>query len=145
MGGKTWSKLEERFFWKTIVPQSPKAVKPSDRIHDWKACAEIMQREMGVNARRKYSKLMLCASYGSTTTFLHTYLLTNVPHPSKVEHYFQNVQTGHKSPCAREFVVEHKRELGEFRKRPMLDSMAEESPGRGQRLIDCCWDPEKAY
>ncbi|PTB69623.1 hypothetical protein BBK36DRAFT_1094450, partial [Trichoderma citrinoviride] len=93
MGGKTWSKLEERFFWKTIVPQSPKAVKPSDRINDWKVCAEIMQREMGVNARRKYSKLML------------------------FEHYFQNVQTGHRSPCAREFVVEHKRELGEFRKR----------------------------
>ncbi|KAL7945608.1 hypothetical protein V8C42DRAFT_323650 [Trichoderma barbatum] len=96
MGGKTWSKQEERFFWKIIVPQSPKAVEPSDRIHDWRVCAEIMQQEMGVNARRKYSKLML------------------------FEHYFQNVQTGHKSPCAREFVVEHKRELGEFRKRQLL-------------------------
>ena len=41
-----------------------------------------------------------------------------------VEHYFQNVQTGHRSPCAREFVVEHKRELGEFHKRQMLGSMA---------------------
>lgn len=60
MGGKTWSRQEERFFWKTIIPQSPKAVKPADRIHDWEVCAEIMQREMGVNARRKYSKLMLC-------------------------------------------------------------------------------------
>lgn len=112
MGGKTWSRQEERFFWKTIVPQSPKAVKPADRIHDWKACAEIMQREMGVNARRKYSKLML------------------------FEHYFQNVQTGHKSPCAREFVVEHKRELGEFRKRRVLpDSMAEEIPVRSQERM----------
>ncbi|PTB42159.1 uncharacterized protein TrAFT101_008740 [Trichoderma asperellum] len=92
MGGKTWSRQEERFFWRTIVPQSPKAVKPSDRVHDWKVCAEIMQQEMGVNARRKYSKLML------------------------FEHYFQNVQTGHKSPCAREFVVEHKRALVEFRR-----------------------------
>lgn len=62
MGGKTWSRQEERFFWRTIVPQSPKAVKPSDRVHDWKVCAEIMQQEMGMNARRKYSKLMLCAS-----------------------------------------------------------------------------------
>ncbi|PNP39379.1 hypothetical protein TGAMA5MH_08798 [Trichoderma gamsii] len=61
MGGKTWSRQEERFFWRTIVPQSPKAVKPSDRVHDWKVCAEIMQQEMGANARRKYSKLMLCA------------------------------------------------------------------------------------
>ncbi|KAM0518421.1 hypothetical protein ACHAPE_004184 [Trichoderma viride] len=91
MGGKTWSRQEERFFWRTIVPRSPKAVKPSDRVHDWKVCAEIMQQEMGANARRKYSKLML------------------------FEHYFQNVQTGHKSPCAREFVVEHKRALSEFR------------------------------
>ncbi|KAL6701012.1 hypothetical protein J3F84DRAFT_137221 [Trichoderma pleuroticola] len=112
MGGKTWSKQEERFFWKTIVPQSPKAVKPADRIHDWKVCAEIMQREMGANARRKYSKLML------------------------FEHYFQNVQTGHKSPCAREFVVEHKRELGEFRKRQVLsDSMAEEILVRSQERM----------
>ncbi|KAL7915190.1 hypothetical protein GGI35DRAFT_173095 [Trichoderma velutinum] len=93
MGGKTWSRQEERFFWKIIVPQSPKAVKPADRIHDWKVCAEIMQRELGVNARRKYSKLML------------------------FEHYFQNVQTGHKSPCAREFVVEHKRELVQSQER----------------------------
>ncbi|KAH6611268.1 hypothetical protein Trco_001288 [Trichoderma cornu-damae] len=93
MGGKTWSKQEERFFWRTIVPQSPKAVRPSDRIYDWKVCAEIMQREMGASARRKYSKLML------------------------FEHYFQNVQTGHKSPCAREFVLEHKRELAQAQQR----------------------------
>ncbi|EGR49485.1 uncharacterized protein TRIREDRAFT_106219 [Trichoderma reesei QM6a] len=118
MGGKTWSKQEERFFWKTIVPQSPKAVKPSDRVHDWKACAEIMQREMGTNARRKYSKLML------------------------FEHYFQNVQTGHRSPCAREFVVEHKRELGEFRKGQMLDPMAGDSPASS--TTDGYWDAEKA-
>lgn len=31
-----------------------------------------------------------------------------------VEHYFQNVQTGHKSPHARKFVAEHMRELGVF-------------------------------
>ncbi|KAL7937106.1 hypothetical protein V8C35DRAFT_215735 [Trichoderma chlorosporum] len=112
MGGKTWSKQEERFFWKTIVPQSPKAVKPSDRIHDWKNCAEIMQQAMGANARRKYSKLML------------------------FEHYFQNVQTGHRSPCAREFVMEHKRELGEFRRRHMLShSEAEENPARAQQRM----------
>ncbi|KAK1253500.1 hypothetical protein MKX07_001577 [Trichoderma sp. CBMAI-0711] len=140
MGGKTWSKQEERFFWKTIVPQSPKAVKPSDRVHDWKACAEIMQRELGTNARRKYSKLMLCASYRSTTSPLNL-ILIDAP-ISPVEHYFQNVQTGHRSPCAREFVVEHKRELGEFRKGQMLDPMAGDSPASS--TTDGYWDAEKA-
>ncbi|KAM0258803.1 hypothetical protein ACHAQJ_003645 [Trichoderma viride] len=112
MGGKTWSKQEERFFWRTIVPQSPKAVKPSDRVHDWRVCAEIMQQKMGVNARRKYSKLML------------------------FEHYFQNVQTGHRSPCAREFVVEHKRALGESRKIEMVsDIMAEKDSVQAQQGI----------
>lgn len=54
----------------------------------------------------------------------------------QVEHYFQNVQTGHKSPCAREFVVEHKRELGEFRKRQALpDSMTEEVSVRSQERM----------
>ncbi|KAM0452363.1 hypothetical protein ACHAO4_005574 [Trichoderma viride] len=122
MGGKTWSRQEERFFWRTIVPQSPKAVKPSDRVHDWKICAEIMQQEMGVNARRKYSKLML------------------------FEHYFQNVQTGHKSPCAREFVVEHKRALSEFRKGEVMafDVMTEKDLVEAQQRIHAVVQSEAA-
>lgn len=38
-----------------------------------------------------------------------------MPHAAdllSVEHYFQNVKTGHKSPCAKEFVSVHKQELG---------------------------------
>lgn len=60
MGGKTWSKKEERFFWEQIIPQSPKAVKRPLRIADWEECAQIMQRAMGEDARRAYTKLMLC-------------------------------------------------------------------------------------
>lgn len=60
MGGKTWSRDEEEFFWHVIIPQSPKAVKVEDRINDWEECAKIMVRAMGKEARRKYTRLMLC-------------------------------------------------------------------------------------
>src|SRR5687768_9639723 len=60
MGGKTWSFEEERFFWHEIVPQSPKAVNPVNRILDWELCARQMQAAMGSQARRRYTKLMLC-------------------------------------------------------------------------------------
>ncbi|KAK5993590.1 hypothetical protein PT974_07024 [Cladobotryum mycophilum] len=87
MGGKTWSREEEHMFWRVVVPQSPKAVNPSDRLINWETCAQTMQEKMGKGARRRYTKLML------------------------FEHYFQNVTTGHKSPHARKFVLEHKRQL----------------------------------
>lgn len=60
MGGKTWSRLEEEYFWDVIIPQSPKGVKPSERCKDWEQCARHMQDVMGTAARRKYTKLMLC-------------------------------------------------------------------------------------
>ncbi|KAK0383538.1 hypothetical protein NLU13_9449 [Sarocladium strictum] len=87
MGGKTWSFEEERFFWREIVPLSPKGANPLDRTLDWDMCARRMQHAMGPQARRKYTKLML------------------------FEHYFQNVSTGHMSPHALAFVNEHKRQL----------------------------------
>jgi hypothetical protein len=60
MGGKTWSLEEEKTFWRFIVPQSPKAAKRCDRLKDWDQCASIMQWKTGKNARRTYTKLMLC-------------------------------------------------------------------------------------
>lgn len=107
MGGKTWSFDEEKFFWHEIIPQSPKGVNPVDRIMDWEACARRMQASMGENARRKYTKLMLCE---------YMLRMASDHGPSAddfaVEHYFQNVSTGHMSPHALAFVNEHKRHLG---------------------------------
>lgn len=60
MGGKTWSTEEERLFWKEIIPQSPAAVKQSERRETWDNCARIMQREMGELRRRVYTRTMLC-------------------------------------------------------------------------------------
>ncbi|KAI9149364.1 Mitochondrial import inner membrane translocase subunit tim22 [Paramyrothecium foliicola] len=84
MGGKTWSKEEETYFWHVIIPQSPKAIKESDRAYSWTKCAEIMQEAMSHNPRRRFTYLMLS------------------------EHFYQNVHTGHFSPFAREFVEEYK-------------------------------------
>lgn len=55
----------------------------------------------------------------------------------QVEHYFQNVQTGHRSPCAREFVVEHKRALSEFRREEEVafDIMTEKDLVEAQQRI----------
>ena len=60
MGGKTWSRLEEKCFWRTIIPQSPKAVNEANRAKDWQELAELMQEQMGDKPRRKYTRLMLC-------------------------------------------------------------------------------------
>ncbi|KJZ73156.1 hypothetical protein HIM_07540 [Hirsutella minnesotensis 3608] len=87
MGGKTWSREEELFFWRTIVPMSPKSATQSGKAVDWEQCALIMLKHFGDKARRKYTKLML------------------------FEHYFQNITTGHKSPRATDLVTEHKRHL----------------------------------
>ncbi|KAL2887847.1 Phosphatidylglycerophosphatase GEP4 mitochondrial [Ceratocystis lukuohia] len=61
MVGKQWSPGEEKFFWKKIVPRSPKRLgihrlNPED---SWDHLAEIMQRSMGNDARRKYTGLSL--------------------------------------------------------------------------------------
>ncbi|VUC22695.1 unnamed protein product [Clonostachys rosea] len=87
MGGKTWNKEEELFFWRTIIPQSPQAANMSDRLKSWDQCAAIMQEMMGRSKRRIYTKTML------------------------YEHYYQNIKTRRHSPQARPFVREHLQEL----------------------------------
>lgn len=64
----------------------------------------------------------------------------------QVEHYFQNVQTGHKSPCAREFVVEHKRALSEFCKGEVVafDVMTEKDLVEAQQRIHAVVQSEAA-
>ncbi|RCI17127.1 hypothetical protein L249_2109 [Ophiocordyceps polyrhachis-furcata BCC 54312] len=87
MGGKTWSRDEELLFWRIIVPVSPKAAVDTGLRHTWAECATKMKLHfegLGKRPRRKYTKLML------------------------FEHYYQNVETGHKSPHGRDLVAEHK-------------------------------------
>jgi hypothetical protein len=62
MGGKVWTKEEEKYFWLVVIPQSEKrqgvdAVKGEPR--DWKDLAEDMAQVFGP-AARKYTGLMLC-------------------------------------------------------------------------------------
>ncbi|EQL00101.1 hypothetical protein OCS_04179 [Ophiocordyceps sinensis CO18] len=89
MGGKTWSREEELYFWRTIVPISPKAASLIGKAVDWEQSALMMHKNFGKKARRNYTKLML------------------------FEHYFQNITTGHESPRAADLVAEHKRHLRE--------------------------------
>ena len=60
MGGKTWSREEELYFWRVIVPLSPKAAVPTGKPLDWEQLSMDMQRHFGANARRRYTNLMLC-------------------------------------------------------------------------------------
>ncbi|KND93615.1 hypothetical protein TOPH_01550 [Tolypocladium ophioglossoides CBS 100239] len=87
MGGKTWSREEELYFWRVIVPLSPKAAAAAGKPLDWEQLAANMQTHFGRKARRRYTNLML------------------------YEHYFQNVTTGHKSPKASDLVLEHRKHL----------------------------------
>lgn len=61
MGGKTWSREEELYFWRTIVPISPKAASLIGKAVDWEQSALMMHKNFGKKARRNYTKLMLCA------------------------------------------------------------------------------------
>lgn len=70
MGGKTWSRDEEVFFWRVIVPRSPKAVIQTPDVLDWAKCAQLMQKHFGNEARREYTKLMLCASCGMASSLV---------------------------------------------------------------------------
>ncbi|RDA92375.1 hypothetical protein CP533_4427 [Ophiocordyceps camponoti-saundersi (nom. inval.)] len=92
MGGKTWSRDEEVYFWRSVVPVSPKAVIETGLRYTWAECATRMKHyfeRLGQRPRRQYTKLML------------------------FEHYYQNVETGHKSPHGKDLVAEHKWQLGE--------------------------------
>lgn len=75
MGGKTWSKEEERMFWGVIVPQSRAAAYPNPKPDDdvkWVQLAQLMQELAGDKARRIYTDTMLCKSL-----ILLRYLYTN--------------------------------------------------------------------
>ncbi|UNI18735.1 hypothetical protein JDV02_004991 [Purpureocillium takamizusanense] len=87
MGGKTWSREEELYFWRTVVPLSPKAAADPPAPVEWSQLAADMQQHFGLNARRRYTSLML------------------------YEHYFQNITTRHFSPKSADLVREHIREL----------------------------------
>ena len=60
MGGKTWSRAEELYFWRTVVPISPKAATEVAEPVEWTQLAADMQRHFGPSARRNYTSLMLC-------------------------------------------------------------------------------------
>ncbi|GJN75470.1 hypothetical protein PLICBS_009569 [Purpureocillium lilacinum] len=87
MGGKTWSREEELYFWRTVVPLSPKAAANPPAPAEWSQLAANMQEHFGQNARRRYTSLML------------------------YEHYFQNITTRHFSPKSVDLVREHIQEL----------------------------------
>ena len=63
MGGRVWSRDEERVFWTYIIPRSPKRLglhRANPEI-SWTQLAVEMARKMGENARREYTELGLCA------------------------------------------------------------------------------------
>ncbi|KAK2593222.1 hypothetical protein QQS21_009062 [Conoideocrella luteorostrata] len=80
--GKHWTNEEERYFWRTVIPLSPKV---SD-TKTWSECGEMMAQAFGDKYRQ----------YTSATIF---------------EHYFQNVRSGRTSPKAGPYLEEHKRYL----------------------------------
>ncbi|PNY26460.1 Uncharacterized protein TCAP_03585 [Tolypocladium capitatum] len=104
MGGKTWSREEELYFWRVIVPLSPKAAAPTGKPLDWEQLAANMQTHFVKNARRRYTNLML------------------------YEHYFQNVTTGHESPKASDLVFEHRKHLESHGKDPDEVASGERKP-----------------
>ncbi|KAI2643231.1 hypothetical protein GGS21DRAFT_4574 [Xylaria nigripes] len=85
MGGKVWSEVEERHFWRTAISQSPKraGIDLAKAEKSWDQLAKEMQSAMGDKARRQYSAAML------------------------FEHYFQNIETQRRSPNAACFVLEY--------------------------------------
>ncbi|RYO91599.1 hypothetical protein DL764_008267 [Monosporascus ibericus] len=89
MGGKTWSEKEERHFWRVIIGYSAKraGVDRAKPEKSWDLLAQEMQRAMGSEARRDYTGTML------------------------FEHYFQNVESGRKSPNAAIYVREYRLKL----------------------------------
>ncbi|RYP57089.1 hypothetical protein DL770_010758 [Monosporascus sp. CRB-9-2] len=85
MGGKTWSEKEEHYFWRVIIAHSAKraGVDRAKPEKSWDLLAQEMQRAMGSEARRDYTGTML------------------------FEHYFQNIESGRKSPNAAIYVREY--------------------------------------
>ncbi|RYO92567.1 hypothetical protein DL766_002352 [Monosporascus sp. MC13-8B] len=89
MGGKTWSEKEEQHFWRVTIAYSAKraGVDRAKPEKSWDLLAQEMQRAMGSEARRDYTGTML------------------------FEHYFQNIESGRKSPNAAIYVREYQLKL----------------------------------
>ncbi|KAL0943719.1 uncharacterized protein CTRU02_201606 [Colletotrichum truncatum] len=88
MGGKVWSREEERVYWRVIIPQSQRRAGPGPlQTKSWEDLAMLMQSRMRADAKRTYTGLGL------------------------FEHYFQNVEKGRVSPNATKYVREHKEAL----------------------------------
>jgi hypothetical protein len=70
MGGKVWSELEERHFWRVAVSQSPKraGIDIAKAEKSWDQLGKEMQNAMGSDARRRYSGTMLCKSRSPIST-----------------------------------------------------------------------------
>ncbi|KAI0023531.1 hypothetical protein F4780DRAFT_786247 [Xylariomycetidae sp. FL0641] len=105
MGGKVWTAAEERYFWRTVIPQSPKRL-GVDRARpemSWAQLARTMQIAMGEEAKRIYTSTML------------------------FEHYFQNIESGHWSPNATSYVMSYVDRMDP------VSAAASASAGRGTR------------
>lgn len=63
MGGKTWSREEEEYYWLQLVPHSPKRLGEDIRKNeekDWHWVGQMMTQYMGDKARREYTYLCVC-------------------------------------------------------------------------------------
>ncbi|RGP79952.1 hypothetical protein FLONG3_1896 [Fusarium longipes] len=124
MGGKTWSREEERLLWEVIIPQSKDAAYPGENPLDWEQLAKLMNELAGGIARRKYTKNML------------------------YEHYYQNKQPGHTSPKAAEFVEKYLLDSAYFkehgcRRPPTPPNASPASEPRDPQLVELLRDKLK--
>ncbi|KAL2197495.1 hypothetical protein P885DRAFT_68622 [Corynascus similis CBS 632.67] len=66
MGGKTWSREEEEYYWLQLVPHSPKRLGEDIRKNeekDWHWVGQMMTQYMGDKARREYTYLCVFEHY----------------------------------------------------------------------------------
>lgn len=111
MGGKVWTVKEERIFWTSIIPNSPKRIGIDKVMRTEKSWAQLvhqMEHMMGSDARRTYTALMLCKSFPHFPSISSVELTRR----SAVEHYFQNAICRRFSPNATSFISEYLRKAG---------------------------------
>ncbi|TWU70564.1 hypothetical protein ED733_000734 [Metarhizium rileyi] len=60
--GRHWTLEEERFFWETIIPESPKALGYIADKKSWKKCAELMTNQFELS-HRVYTETALSAHF----------------------------------------------------------------------------------
>lgn len=74
MTGKVWSEKEERYFWKVVIPRSPKRILVKDKKEtkvehglavglSWDELAAEMNEALKEDARREYKGAALCKYY----------------------------------------------------------------------------------